>query len=431
MRTMPLQKSLASIALALLTLVPAISFAAPLPQLTVTPVVIDNKAKARDILQEKVSITNATEHKLSIYPSVNNVAPKDGEQAFTPAQGADALADSLANWIELSRGVIELSPGETREVPFIIHVNFNAVPGTYHANISFGAGTTRAEAEAAGSLATVVVNIEVQRDVKEILQLGKFATGKFFLAGDDVRFDYQLENIGNQELQPRGEIRIYDRTGVEVASVDVNKEGKDVSPEQMSQLASVWTAAQGFGQYKALLTVYYGKSQTASVQDTIFFWIVPWKQLLALFVAGLIAVIFAAFYIHRRMDGHPVPTLATEASAAHASVPASRRVPTFRLPQVRLSPLLSLITVPARFALSSVRSVARLKRGERRLNTVSQPATVPVAPSMPTPEPMAPAAPPVSQHHFSTHATIDLKNLRSQVVEPVSEGHVIDLKKLR
>lgn len=419
---------------------PLVASAAPLPQLTTTPVVIDDKAKARDILQEKVTITNATDHKLEIYPSVNNVAPKDGAQQFTPAQGADQLSDSLANWIELSRGVIALSPGETREVPFIIHVNFNAVPSMYHAEISFFEGTTRAEAEAAGALSTVTVNLEVQQDVKEILQLDKFATGKFFLAGDDVRFDYQLENIGNQELQPHGEIRIYDRKGAEVASVDVNKDGKAVSPEQMSQLASVWTAAQGLGQYKALLTVYYGKNQTASVQDTVFFWIIPWKQLLMLFVAGLIAIIFAAFYVHKRLDARHAP--AAVAVASHegpGATPIFARLPQIHLPKIRIGALFAVVTVPTRFAIRTIGSVARLKRGERRLpaatpapiqapQTIAPTASVPVSEPAPVAyvraEPAAPTA--------ASHTTIDLKNLRSTSPEHVvSEGHVIDLKKLR
>lgn len=155
-------------------------------KLTVTPVVIDAKAKPRDVLKESITITNTADHLLTLYPGVNNVRPEDGEQEFAAAQSSLDLDDSLANWIELSRGVIELKPGEQKEVPFIVHVNMNAITGVYHAQISFSQGTTRAEAEAAGPLATVAVNLEVQEDTKEVLQLGKFTTGKFFLAGDDV-----------------------------------------------------------------------------------------------------------------------------------------------------------------------------------------------------------------------------------------------------
>lgn len=430
MHTMLSYRGLVSLLIVVCALaLPARGFADSSSQLTVTPVVIDEKAKPRDIVKETISITNTTDHKLSLYPSVNNIERVDGEQPFAPAQGSGDLSDSLANWIELSRGVIDLSPGEQRDVPFIIHVNFNAVPGSYHAQIAFTSGSTRQDAEAAGPLATITVNVEVQDDVKEILQLDRFSTGKFFLAGDDVRFDYNLENIGNQELQPRGEIRVYDRRGVEVASVDVNKEGKAVSPEQMAQLASVWDGATGFGQYKALLTVYYGRSQTASVQDTVFFWIVPWKQLIGLFLAGLVGVIFFAFYVHRKLEERHglVPVVASAHDLAGVSSESVHQ------PKPRRAWSFSTLAAPLHVVAGAVGSVRRLKRGERTLrpqpvvqeSVVQEPAT-PVPASQPVmQQPVVP--PPVP----AQSGTIDLKNLRTAAPEHVvSDAHVIDLKKL-
>lgn len=426
---------LATISLIIVGLAPVFSHAAT-QELSVTPVVIDDKAHARDILTETITLTNTSSHKLEIYPSVNNVAPKDGEQPFAPAQGSQDLQASLANWIELSRGVIELSPGETRDVPFIIHVNLNALPGTYHAQISLFSGSTRDAAEAAGSLADVTVNLEVQADVKEVMQLDKFSVGKFFLAGDDVRFDYQLENIGNQDLMPHGEIRVYDRTGSEVASVDVNKEGKAVSPEQIAQLASVWSAAEGFGQYKALLTVYYGKNQTASVQDTVFFWVVPWKQLLMIFVAGLIGVIIMAFYVHRWLEErHGMKPVSVAAVAAAAAKPESAGAPEKPAAGSRFGLLKTVAVLP--FAIvaagvsSAFRAVGKLKRGERAVPArVPEPAApeVPAVAAVADPTPVAPAPAPQSS------GTIDLKNFRAAPMEeqPVThEGHVIDLKRMR
>lgn len=394
--------------------------------LSVTPVVIDEKAQVRDILKETITLTNTSNHKLTLYPSVNNVERADGEQAFAPAQGSEDLAASLANWIELSRGVIELSPGEVREVPFIVHINLNALPNTYHAQLSFAEGSTRAEAEAHGPAAVVTMNLEVQADVKELMQLGGFSTGRFFLAGDDVRFDYKLENIGNQEVQPHGEIRVYDSKGTEVASVDVNKEGKAVSPDQMNQLASVWAGAQGFGRYKALLTVYYGKNQTASVQDTAFFWIVPWKQLLMLFVLGIVGVVFFAFYFHRWLEQRHGMVLAPAGAAPAPASELARAMPHF--PRISFA-------APFVFAKGAVRAVGKLKRGERKLpeRTLEQ-----VTPAAPTPTPVsvaAPAAAPAVQESFrpvpvQTTGTIDLKNLRQSAPEHVvTESHVIDLKR--
>lgn len=278
--------------------------------ITVTPVVFDEKAKARDILQETLKITNTTDHVIQLYPSVNNVLAADGQQQFNTAYNGGDLASSLANWIEISRGVIELAPGEEKNIPFTIRIALNAIPNDYHANISFGAASTRAVSDGGTPLAVIAVNLEVEADVREVLQLDKFTSDNMVFTGDDVLFNYQLQNIGNQDLQPTGDIRIYDRKGTEVAAVDVNKDGKTVSPDQTAQLASVWSAVNGFGKFKALLTVNYGKGQTAAVQDTVYFWIIPWKQLLMIFSVTVIAVVILIAYFHRWFEERHLGKLA-------------------------------------------------------------------------------------------------------------------------
>ena len=125
---------------------PIIARADSTADLTVTPVVVDEKAKARDILQEKITVTNTSKRKLQLYPSVNDVKSQDGEKPFAEAQSGPERSDSLANWIEISRGLVELNPGESRELPFVIRVNLNALPNTYHADISFYEGSNRADA---------------------------------------------------------------------------------------------------------------------------------------------------------------------------------------------------------------------------------------------------------------------------------------------
>lgn len=286
---------------------PALAYASVVD---ITPVLIDLKGKSRDIFKETITLTNNTDHKMELYPSVNNVLAADGQQQFTTAHDVAEQSGSLANWIELSRGVIELAPGEKRVVDFIIRIDLRANPGVYHAAISFAEGWARPDAKTNPPAGPVMINLEVESDVREVMQLNKFSSDNMVFTGDDVLFNYQLQNIGNQELQPTGEIRIYDRRGTEVAAVDVNREGKTVSPDQTAQLASVWSAAKGFGKFKAMLTVNYGKGQTAAVQDTVYFWIIPWKQLLMILSGVLAAVVILMVYFHRWFEERHIGKLA-------------------------------------------------------------------------------------------------------------------------
>ncbi len=407
-------------------------------ELTVTPVVVDQKAKSRDILKQSITITNSSNRKLNLYPSVNDVHAEDGTEAFVSAQSGAERSDSLANWIELSRGVIELSPGETREIPFVIRVNLNALPGTYHADISFFEGSNREGAEAGRPLAIVTVNTEVQADIKESMQLNKFITDNFFFSGDDVLFNYQLENIGNQDLKPKGEIRIYDRKGREVAAIPINSEGKSFTPDEAGQLAAAWSAAQGFGKFKAFLNIDYGNNQNGSLQDTVYFWIIPWQQLLAIFVVSLGAIIASALYFHRWLEHRHMQKFALAGAGAAATAgamsmpaPAGMLVP----PKPR-APIAPVMTMPP-----EVKEAKPVKKGMfsmfRRNKTaavapVSEPAAqAPVAEvvhEVPAPTPSIREYTPVAAAPASRAIDLSSTSVHQMPTEPKKQGHVINLK---
>jgi len=259
--------------------------------LSVNPVIIDEKVKVRDILKESITLANDTDRKLNVYTFINNVAVKEGE-----------TAPSLANWIEISRGVIELLPGEKKRIDFEIRVNLRAKPGIYHAIISFAEGPTRDEAENKLTGApSVAVNLEVIEDIKERLQLKKFIPDKIFFSGSAASFSYELENIGNQILAPSGEIRIYSRRGEEVAAIDANQDNAALDPNTTKQFASIWQSAKGFGQYKALINLEYG-AKNATIYDTVSFWIIPWQKILIIFGGLALIITLITCFLHRKYE---------------------------------------------------------------------------------------------------------------------------------
>ena len=426
---------------------------APLPayaatDMTATPAVMDEKAKARDILKKEITIKNTSSRKLTVYPIVKDVVSETGATGFVQAQDSTERSASLANWIELSRGVIELGPGEEKVVPFVIRANLNATPDMYHAYITFGEGNTREVAEAKPPLATVTVNLELQADLKELLQLNKFTTENVYFAGDDVRLSYQFENIGNQTLAPAGEIVIYDRKGSEVATLEINKEGKSVSPAQMTQFASVWTAAKGYGKFKALLSVRYGSYEKGTLQDTVFFWIIPWKQILAAFIIGIILITIFVFYFHGKISLRRRPGL-VEAAPLAAAVPrmsadiarpvsavsdAPVDAPREGLVKRGVMSVLRGVLWPFTFVMSLFKRKARNPEAARiQTEDTSVRAEIPASAERGGSPAAGDAAPRRASFDEANQGTvIDLKKIRSmdrsKDIEP-TDGHVINLKR--
>ncbi|HUO50796.1 MAG TPA: hypothetical protein VMU25_04510 [Candidatus Paceibacterota bacterium] len=386
--------------------------------LTVVPVVIDEKAKAQDILNETITITNTSNRKLLLYPSVNDEQDTSGQQQFSHAEDAQQLSDSLSNWIELSRAMIQLPPGQSQSVPFVIRVPTDTVPGSYHAIVSFYDGSTIADATSRPPVATMTVNVDMQADIKELMQLNTFSTDNIVFAGDDVLFKYQLQNTGNQNLDPRGDIRIYDRKGEEVASVDVNSGGKSIAPDQTAQLASVWSAAQGFGKYKAVINVDYGANQVASVQDVIYFWVIPWKQVLGISVTTLVLLIVMALYMHRWIEEKHFGRLAAAGLLKAEAILHMEKEPEKAIDPEKIKAAIQETTVSAQKKAAELSDqFSDFKRkGFVPPNLAVKPAVTPPPP----PQQSAPAA----------SATIDLKKMwQPQQEHTITEVHVINLKK--
>lgn len=150
-----------------------------------------------------------------------------------------------------------------------------------------------------------MLNVEVVDDAKERLQLGNFITKRGIVFGDSASFSYILENIGNRNVEPRGSIRIFNRRGEEVGSIPLNADSKEISPDNKKQLAAAWNATGRFGKYKAFLDLEYGENQLASVQDTIYFWVFPWKEIIVAFIGIIVLAVFGTYIVHMRAIAQP------------------------------------------------------------------------------------------------------------------------------
>jgi hypothetical protein len=266
---------------------------------TVTPAVIDGKGKVREILHYNMTVVNTTGHLVSVYPWVTDIDPTEGNSGTSDLAGTreKELSESLARWIEVTRGSVDLLPGQQKEVPITIQINLGAKPGLYHSAIHLSAGGTRPDAEANRTdTMDIMVNIEVLDDINERLQLNTFIPTKGVFGGDSASFNYNIENIGNRGEVPHGKIRIYDKGGREVAAIDANEDGKRLEPSSKQMLSSVWASGGSFGRYKAMLDLEYGSRGT--LQDTVFFWVIPWKKLASMFLSLIVLCVAAAIVMH-------------------------------------------------------------------------------------------------------------------------------------
>ena len=283
---------------------------------TVAPLVIDKEMKKRDIVTEKITITNKEQSKIVLYPTVNEVRVDAGGtlQDFVEPSMTKDKSSSITSWLEISRASIELNPGEVKEVMLTIHINPEVQAGEYHAFIGFPDGGDRPEAEAKlrnGQSQGTIIRIGVDKVQNQFLHLEKFSVDRFVKTASEGAIAVVLKNLGEDPVTPGGEIIFYNSNGTEIGSVDVNTQKQVIEGGKEASFAMTVPKNMKMGKYKALLTVTYGAQQTLSLNDTAFFYILPIRTLLIIFFSVLVFALLLVLYLHKRYDmgAHHDPTV--------------------------------------------------------------------------------------------------------------------------
>lgn len=263
----------------------------------VSPQVIDENAKAKDVLEYDIKLINNTERKASVYALVYDLAA-DGTQLNFVDYYNLSKATSLARWISIKRSETDINIGEEIVLPLKIEVNMNAMPGKYHAYIIFSQGPNQPEAAIASLSANqpkLLVNINVEDDVVEKTQLVKFIADKNIFWSYPVGFLLEMKNIGNRPIAPVGSIMIYDRRGQEMENILINENAKPVNTDTSISYLAKTDKNIGIGKFKAKLILEYGDKSKRDIEETVFFWILPWK--LAVITLAIIFFLFITLIV--------------------------------------------------------------------------------------------------------------------------------------
>lgn len=270
-------------------------------EISATPSIISEKTEKPGILEYDISLENTSDNKQSLYVIVRDVLKKGEKEYKDPSELP--MSASLARWIKIERGVIELESGDKRSIPLKINIPSKAEAGVYHAAITFARGSNRPRAEKAArekNEAKTIVNIEVVEHKIKKAEVSQFSAGGSIIANSSVDFSFKISNIGNKEIAPKGEVVVYDKSGRIVDSLPVPDSGALIGPDDSRKYSVSWDAERRFGKLKAKLMMYYGKEHK-DLYDMTTFVLMP-KFLL--FALGLFIVCLAAGFSFLLLRGN-------------------------------------------------------------------------------------------------------------------------------
>ncbi len=256
----------------------------------VSPVIIDQQAKPRDVLEYKITLTNDTSNRASLYALVEDVSVKNGQQQIVDLISLDKTI-SLVRWLQINRSRILIAPHQQISVPLKIEIDPQAKSGKYYALITFSPGSSKPQAEENAKKfkqPQVLVGIQVTKNKLDRLQLNEFKNKKNIYFNSPASFYIELKNIGNQLEKPTGEIIIYNKKLETIKEISLANKFKPIEPGKKEKIILTWPFENaGVGRYKARLYISYGQNNNKDLNDSLYFFIIPIKFII-ITIGGII-----------------------------------------------------------------------------------------------------------------------------------------------
>ncbi len=268
--------------------------------LTVSPTLIEHKAKAGQDISDSIRLYNETDQTLVIRVEIQTVDLESKNESGLPML-IPAQPKGLSSWISLGEEVIALSPAEYHDVPFTITVPDFIDPGGYYAAILFSAIANSSDPKTIQVISKTgpLIFLTVSGEFKKEAALLKFGfkddlSGHWFSRHPEG-FAVKIQNTGTAHLKPAGVIELFGNVGRE-RLLPINKEGRMILPGWTRSFENDWIRFEkggwfhwlpqglikewqglGFGRYLASLTLVLGDSVAS---QELSYWVVPWRTML-------------------------------------------------------------------------------------------------------------------------------------------------------
>ena len=273
--------------------------------ITVSPPVRDLELPRGSANSYQMSLTNQSDRTVTL---VLRASPFIASGDVGGVDVADDPLPDSQNWVIISPSVVSLEAGEQVDVTYTILIPQNAEPGGFYfaitALLSSDAtvGGRPADQITTGSAVNLNVAslnlITIEGPVTYNAQITEFSAPKILFEYGPVPFIARILNSSTVHIKPVLEIEVNNTWGLENTSL-IHLERQNILPQAQRKYEAEFGGKWHFGRYSATLNALYGDGQTLSY--TIFFWIMPWKIILAVLLA-LAIIILLVLSIKRQLD---------------------------------------------------------------------------------------------------------------------------------
>lgn len=231
---------------------------------------------SHDSPQTQIYYTNNSSYPVELALSVEDVRELEDRNPvgiLDPKEAAN-YKYSLSSWVYLDKQSLILNPGEMK--PITVNINKDKLsPGGHYGTILAEIRQTDTDKKAVkvkGVLAALLFVRASTGNEREEAKIAFFgATNQGITIPEEFMFRFQ--NTGNVDLTPYGLVEVKDANGKTIAKGIVNEDSLITLPEAIRKYSVKTKPLQNLilpGQYKAVLSLHFGKSNKTITATTTF-----------------------------------------------------------------------------------------------------------------------------------------------------------------
>lgn len=288
--------------LSLVALVPLTASAQEEVGVKVTPSLVEEVVDPGIQKSYTVRVENRSTIRQTLYPLVRDITGiGEGGQPIFASEG-ERSDYGLSSWVEFTERSLDLAPGTSAEVHFVVRVPQNVSPGAHVGSITIASeppsetGIGSAVSYEVGS----ILSLRVSGDIVQDTRIREFSVDALFFKRPDVEFSIRVENLGNVFVRPQGFVDIVGMRGKKVDTLPVNEGGASVFPKSDRRFSTHWSSEDfHIGKYTAELSLSVeGEGGMQTLLATTEFWVIPLDVVLPVLGVALLAL-FAVYVVLR------------------------------------------------------------------------------------------------------------------------------------
>jgi len=272
--------------------------------ITVSPPVRELELPQGSANSYQMSLTNQSDRTVTL---VLRASPFTAAGDTGGVNVADDPLPNSQNWVVINPSLITLEPNEQTDITYTVVIPLSAEPGGFYfaitallsSDATVGGRPDQITTGSAVNLNVASLNlVTIEGPVTYKAQITEFSTPKILFEYGPVPFTTRILNSSTVHIKPILEIEVNNTWGLESSNL-IHIEQQNILPQSQRKYEAEFGGKWHFGRYSATLNALYGDDKNLSY--TLFFWIMPWKIILAILLA-LAIIILLILSIKRQLD---------------------------------------------------------------------------------------------------------------------------------